>query len=388
MRRKLTHTGIGCLLCVGAVLGLPYPAAADDGPASAVSQYVEMIPTSGGRQSVGRKPSKAQLPPAAKAALRHVSPVAAEQLTEIATSSAYGAPTATPTKLSATHKPSNPNNPPRGTPTSPSSVSTLGVASDDPLIIGLIAILGLSTVAMAAAAAAERRGAVSPLLATQGSSPGNLVLLLRASTRDNSNRRLQKDAKISEERPVAGVLTIEGDALLGHDIASPSHLPEPRDPWPHLHEKSPRSFRAGKELPFRKRSRADQRHVPDENVEELREFVHARTAQESAKPGHPRVALDLPLVRPAVRLGGISLQVRGKCLIVVTHRAQLVATEGLPVASNAPVREKRTLSIEDGDRDCNEEVTITISGTRIRVTTRSIDRFPTSCHSGRFHSRA
>jgi hypothetical protein len=82
--------------------------------------------------------------------------VVAQHLTEIATSSAYGAPATAPTRPALSgDRPSTGN---RSAVTDPHSVSALGIAGDDPLMIGLVAILGISTVAMVAAATTGRRG--------------------------------------------------------------------------------------------------------------------------------------------------------------------------------------------------------------------------------------
>jgi hypothetical protein len=113
-----------------------------------------MIPTSGGSQaaSVGR-PSRSTLSPTAKTALRTVDPVVAEQLAEIATSSAFGAPATAPAG-----QPAKTDVAPRPILTGASSVSTLGVVDDNaPLVIGLTAILGITSVAMIFAAANGRR---------------------------------------------------------------------------------------------------------------------------------------------------------------------------------------------------------------------------------------
>ena len=152
--RQLTHAGIGCLVCIGGILSVPCPAAAGEGPASAVSQYVEMIPTSDGSQAAGGgTPTVSTLSPTAKSALRTVDPVVKERLTEIATSSAYGAPADT-----RTARPSKADGSPRPTLTEASPVSTLGVVGENaPLAVGLITILGITTVAMIFAAAKGTR---------------------------------------------------------------------------------------------------------------------------------------------------------------------------------------------------------------------------------------
>jgi len=82
-------------------MAVPAGAAAEGGPASAVSQYVEMIPTGGGSQPVGvGLANRAPLAAAAEKALATIDPSTANILTEIATSSAYGAPAISDAKAS------------------------------------------------------------------------------------------------------------------------------------------------------------------------------------------------------------------------------------------------------------------------------------------------
>jgi hypothetical protein len=153
--------------CVGLVaLIAPGAAWAAQGPpVSAVSQYVEQVPTSDGSAAVGaERPRRSTLPAAARKALASKPSTTAAALTEIATSSRYGAPPATVAD--------KPKPPPRGRavvvvldpPSERSSIAAaltstaeaVGSASDARLL-GLIGFLSLTTVAMAAVAVRERR---------------------------------------------------------------------------------------------------------------------------------------------------------------------------------------------------------------------------------------
>ncbi len=132
------------LLTVGMAGGLAEGAHADDPSTgnSAVSQYVEAIPTSGGAQAVGtgKNVTTAKLSKQAVTGLGSVSAGTAAQLSAIATSSAYGAPKAAvvpPVK----HTPS------ASTSAAPTSIPTIAAdpatASGDTRLIGLGGVLAL-----------------------------------------------------------------------------------------------------------------------------------------------------------------------------------------------------------------------------------------------------
>jgi hypothetical protein len=172
-------TGKLLILAVLAALAVLAPGAGDAAqapPVSAVSQYVEQVPTGEGSALVGvDRTQRAELPAAAKKALASRPAAVSTQLTEIATSSAYGAPTA---RLSHT-APDLSKPRPVGNGKAPTQTSMAGdssaerssirrsfraVATDlgsgsDARLLGLVVFLLTTTVAMAAVAARERRGA-------------------------------------------------------------------------------------------------------------------------------------------------------------------------------------------------------------------------------------
>jgi hypothetical protein len=72
---------------------VPTHARADEPASSAVSQYVEIVPTSGGGTAPGVGEQKVTpLPQKSDTVLEQVAPAAAPALKEVATSSTYGAP--------------------------------------------------------------------------------------------------------------------------------------------------------------------------------------------------------------------------------------------------------------------------------------------------------
>jgi hypothetical protein len=170
---------------LAALLGSGTARAEQSPPVSAVSQYVEQVPTSEGSAAVGAaKPKRKALPPAARKALAKRPAATSAPLTEIATSTAYGAPT-TPLPQS-TREPTvkaKPTVKPKPTPKRPvpspargapvvldppqergsiqgalgsAAAASLGSGSNARLL-GLVAFLSLTTAAMAGVAARERR---------------------------------------------------------------------------------------------------------------------------------------------------------------------------------------------------------------------------------------
>jgi hypothetical protein len=154
--------------------------AAEGPPVSAVSQYVEQVPTSDGSAAVAKeRPRRSILPPAARKALASEPSKTSAALTEIATSSRYGAPPTpirqepepTPPRQKQKPKPQKPTPKPRRSavvvldpPSERSSLSTAFTttaeavgAGSDARLLGLVGFLSLTTVAMAAVAVRERR---------------------------------------------------------------------------------------------------------------------------------------------------------------------------------------------------------------------------------------
>ena len=156
------------------------PAAAqapDD--ASAVDQYVEPVPTSGGSSYPGTgKPKKTNLPRSVAAAIRHRGGADAALLTEVASSSVYGAPeSAVATGKAAGgrkgpgKRASKGNRPARGgAPTAggggfssgeaaSAAADAVGGAESQRVVALLVALALVTAVALSAAALRRRRSA-------------------------------------------------------------------------------------------------------------------------------------------------------------------------------------------------------------------------------------
>jgi hypothetical protein len=121
--------------------------AEDDPPgpgSSAVSQYVEMVPTAGGQSAPGvGAERRAPLSPKSAKSLKKATPEVRRPLEKIVTSSTYGAPTR-PVKRS---KPADqlPDRPPVPSATLRSGIGAIGSTSDVRLV-GLLIVVLLTTV--------------------------------------------------------------------------------------------------------------------------------------------------------------------------------------------------------------------------------------------------
>jgi hypothetical protein len=124
--------------------------------ASAILQYVEAVPTSGGDRAVGVGAAKAEpLPPAVARRVEHRAGPEAKALKTVATSSAYGAPPVAPKRP----EPREPTSVER--PADPSLVRAglraAGSGGSGREIVVLVALLGGITVAAVALAVRRQR---------------------------------------------------------------------------------------------------------------------------------------------------------------------------------------------------------------------------------------
>lgn len=154
--RKTRLRGIAAV-CAAAPLALASLAHAQNAPpnpgASAVSQYVEMVPTGAGPTASGiEKEKRTPLPRAGANALKQAPPTVAKPLEEIATSSTYGAPE--PSEQGSQTAAREPDIVPPGASleaTLRSSAGAIGSASDTRLLSLLVAILVTTSAAVALA---------------------------------------------------------------------------------------------------------------------------------------------------------------------------------------------------------------------------------------------
>jgi hypothetical protein len=125
--------------------------------ASAVSQYVEMLPTGSGSVAAGAKGNTpAPLAPTARRALRSVGGQTAAALTTVATSHAYGAPDRT-TKREPKPVADRSSQKPASLASALSSVAVTSNASGSGQIVLLLILIPLTAVAMLAARVLRQR---------------------------------------------------------------------------------------------------------------------------------------------------------------------------------------------------------------------------------------
>ena len=151
---------------------------------------------------------------------------------------------------------------------------------------------------------------------------------------------------------------VEAQALVERRDVAALDLPQPGDPGPDLEAmRVPELVARGLE---RRRSRADERHVAAQDVEQLRELVEARRAQEPSHPRDPRVVRDLEVRR---RQHAEVCELGLELLRVGEHRPELQHPEATAVAPGAGlgdehrprgVQPDRQRADED-DRDRDDE---------------------------------
>src|SRR2546425_4030883 len=104
--------------------------------------------------------------------------------------------------------------------------------------------------------------------------------LVRTVTGKHRLRSPEKDLDIQPERPRARIFEIESHHVVEREPASPVDLPEAGDSGLHLHQAPPVPNVVGFELIGDRGTRPDQRHLPLQYIEDLRELVQTGLSQE------------------------------------------------------------------------------------------------------------
>src|SRR5215208_2299113 len=105
--------------------------------------------------------------------------------------------------------------------------------------------------------------------------------------------RAHQDAHVEPERPLLNILAVEVDHVLEIEhLAAPTYLPKACYAGFRV-EPTEVMVLVVAEIRFEERARADQRHLSDENVEQLRQLVETPPSQESPETRCARVILDL-----------------------------------------------------------------------------------------------
>ena len=144
----------------------------------------------------------------------------------------------------------------------------------------------------------------------------------------------EDDFYIAKEGDVLDVLQIEVNLCFPSDGVAPAHLRKPAEALPH--GVPPALFgRHEHHVTHKLRSRPDYGHVALEDVEEFRELVEARAAEELAVFGKAHI------VREQVAV----------CVLLVGHGAELDKIEDFLVLAGAGLREEGVALHLDGAED-------------------------------------
>ena len=131
----------------------------------------------------------------------------------------------------------------------------------------------------------DHRNAVrdAPEFALQGA-------LRRLVEAHGSGNGLDQHGKIEPQRPMARVIEVAGDARRVAHIVAAAHLPHPRQPP--SPEALARMAAVALDLHGNRRSWPHQAHVAQQDIEQLRQLVEARLAQDAAKAADPWVITE------------------------------------------------------------------------------------------------
>ena len=109
---------------------------------------------------------------------------------------------------------------------------------------------------------------------------------------DHGRNRFEHDLEIRDIAALTHVLEIEAHPFLEADMAAPCDLPETGDSRRHFET----PLLPGKVLGYfggEIGPGPDDAHFPHEHIDELRQLVEARAAQETTDAGDARIVLDL-----------------------------------------------------------------------------------------------
>src|SRR5688572_4641888 len=112
-------------------------------------------------------------------------------------------------------------------------------------------------------------------------------VLAGAPARQHHGDGAGKDGEVQGRAPTVRIAEVELDPLLIAAGAAPAHLPEAGDAGGHAEATELVLFRELVEVARQHGPRADQAHVPDEDVHELRELVEAEAPQEPSRRRDP-----------------------------------------------------------------------------------------------------
>src|SRR5262245_34756831 len=90
---------------------------------------------------------------------------------------------------------------------------------------------------------------------------------------ENGKRRTKYQLNVEPQAAMPDVLDVEPQPIVEVDVTATAHLPQARDPRQHFQSLGvPQRISVGGE---RRRTRSDEAHVTEQDVEDLRQFIEA-----------------------------------------------------------------------------------------------------------------
>src|SRR5438874_9546788 len=161
---------------------------------------------------------------------------------------------------------------------------------------------------------------------------------MRSAHLSHDPHRAEEDAEVAEERPLADVAGLERDDFLEvGDLVAAVDLPWPRDTRLHVEPRVMVLLVQG-DLGGQRWTRAHQRHLATQYIDQLWQLIQAGAPQEPTEPGHPGIVPDLEQARVAVHAAG--QQLIALLLRAVDHGPELDDPEQPPAPPHPLLREE------------------------------------------------
>src|ERR1700730_11564945 len=154
---------------------------------------------------------------------------------------------------------------------------------------------------------------------------------IRTLAHEDGARCTHEDFDVEPGRPRLGVSQIQPDHFIEFEAASAVNLPQPSDSWLDFQYPATVPRLVSHYFVGNCRARADQRHVPFEHIQKLRQFIEAGSPQQPPRSRHPLIisklvySLNIPVRRFTLRLAGYQFRhifsVNAR-IIVDVHRSE------------------------------------------------------------------
>ena len=182
---------------------------------------------------------------------------------------------------------------------------------------------------------------------------GDSAGLVGAGPTEDRRRRLPENLQVESEGPILDITQIQPDRFIPRQVRPPADLPQAG----HArldHKPPPHVIAVHGRLRRQRRPRSDQRHVPEQHVEQLGKFIQRPAAQPGACLRHPRVPAHLEEC-PGPLVAGRKLCLPLFC--VHHHGPELPQREGAAILPDPglPEEDGPMIGELDGERDDDEQ---------------------------------